>query len=182
MTEQDGGKLLESLLRGQMTEQYREKRWKALLRALRVRKRIDQIKRIRPIRFALEIPEAIFAAALILLVLMILYFFEKPEGFIHGQFPGLMLDIAVFGILIVVFNRLREKRLKIQSYRDEIEDYLGWKEPEASYRISGLIKRLNRFGVGDIELQEANLQGAYLPKANFRRASLMGVTNLLIIV
>jgi len=79
-------------------------------------------------------------------------------------------------------NKRAEKVRKIQDYRDEIRDYLPWQELEASYRITGIIRRLNRLGVSDIyliraylpgvDLRGTNLQKAILVKANLRGAVL----------
>jgi len=52
-------------------------------------------KKRRLFKFISEIPEILFAGALILFMLAILYFGEKPDGFIHNQLPGTMLDIGV---------------------------------------------------------------------------------------
>ncbi len=142
---------------------------------MNIRRILTRIKNSRLIKFILEIPEALFAGALILLVLTVLYYFEKPEGFIHAQFPGLILDIAVFGILIVVFNRVSGRRREIQGYRDEINDFLPWAEPEATYRITGIIKRLNRLGISNIYLAQAqNLKEADLREVHLEGAALWG--------
>lgn len=115
----------------------------------------------RAIRFLSEIPETLFAIALIFAVLALLYFFEKPEGYIHDQFPGLMLDIAVFGILIVVFNKIAERRRDIKRWREEIDDYRGWNEEEAKFRIIGNIRRLMKVGIHNIDLSNCFLEHAY---------------------
>jgi hypothetical protein len=156
-----------------------------------MRAALKRLAATRLIRFVKGIPEVFFAVFLLCVVLAVIYRFEKPEGVIHDQLPGVFFDIAVFGVLIVIFNKLVERRREIKRYREEIEDYLPWKEPEATYRITGIIKRLNRLGVSDINLKGAtlnhailenvNLQGAdltwaNLPEAHLREAKLQGAS------
>jgi hypothetical protein len=103
---------------------------------------------------------------------------------------GLLFDIFVFGILIVFFNKMGEKRRNTKRWQEEIDDFRGWDEKEATFRIVGNIKRLNRNGITDInlrgcflseanlwqaELKLANLVGADLNEANLFKANLKGV-------
>jgi hypothetical protein len=60
---------------------------------------------------------------------------------------GLLFDIFVFGILIVFFNKMGEKRRNIKRWQEEIDDFRGWNSEEAKFRIVGNIKRLNRNGI-----------------------------------
>ncbi|MCX6566911.1 MAG: pentapeptide repeat-containing protein [Candidatus Aminicenantes bacterium] len=86
---------------------------------------------------------------------------------------GLAFDIFVFGVLIVIYNRLLEKKRDINRWKEEIDDYRYWKEPEATYRIVGSIRRLNKFNV-----HEFSLHSCYLKKACLRSADLHGNTIL----
>ncbi len=85
-------------------------------------------------------------------------------------------DLLIFGLFLLWLTKPGEKRrerdLNIQRYQEEIEDYLGWDEKEAMYRIVGNIKRLNREGITNIYLKKANLKGADLHKANLEGANL----------
>ena len=103
---------------------------------------------------------------------------------------GMLFDILIIGILILFLNRLAEKRITNQRYIDEIDDFRGWQHEEATHRIAGNIKRLerNRFkGIINLSdcflnsidwygknLQEANLKHAKLQKANLEGAELQG--------
>ncbi len=118
----------------------------------------------------------------------------------------MILDILVIVIVIQWFNEKRErqkeianeeleKSRRIEQWKEEIDDYRGWDEKEATYRIVGMIKRLNKHNVTRIDLsrcflkganlENANLEGANLFRANLQGASLWsanleGVTNLTI--
>jgi len=77
-------------------------------------------------------PEVFFALTLILLLLAI-YFIFPTSVLIQTQIPQAIIDVAIFGVLIVIFNRIRERRLDIKRWQEEIDDYMGWKEPEATH-------------------------------------------------
>ena len=171
-----------------------------------IMKIMNKLPESKAIKFVKEIPEAFFALALIFLVLLCLYVFDKAD-FIQEEFPGLMLDIAVFGVLIVIYKKIWDRRQdrknNIKRWQEEIDDYRGWNEKEATFRIMGNIRRLNKLGARKVDLhkcyfketdltefdlkgatfENANLEGAILnnqnlqitnfSKANLRRASLI---------
>lgn len=85
---------------------------------------------------------------------------------------GMLFDLLILGVFISWLNSLGEKRRRIERYREEIVDYLGWQEAPATYRIVGNIKRLNRENVSDINLHNANLEKANLLQANLEKATL----------
>jgi uncharacterized protein YjbI with pentapeptide repeats len=90
---------------------------------------------------------------------------------------GMTFDLLVFGILLSVYEAVREKKDKVERLREEIDDYRGWNEKEAMYKIVGAIKRLNQLGVTDINLsncylENANLAGVNLANAKFISANL----------
>lgn len=86
---------------------------------------------------------------------------------------GLVFDIFIFGILIVVFNIIGEKKREIKRYKEEIDDYRIWEEKEATFRIAGNIKRLNRLGVTGINLKHCYLENAKLQRARFQKADFL---------
>ncbi|TVM01205.1 MAG: hypothetical protein CV087_11180 [Candidatus Brocadia sp. WS118] len=126
----------------------------------------------------------VFLFCAILVVSLTSYYFQYDPEFLKNvlvEAHGMLFDILVIGILILWLNRRGEKEFErkrnIQRYQEEIEDYLGWDEKEAMYRIVGNIRRLNRLEVGDINLQGAYLEGAdlwgvYLRQANLQEANL----------
>lgn len=86
---------------------------------------------------------------------------------------GMLLDILVFGILILWLNRKVEIRLENKRYIDEIDDFRGWNSDEAAYRIRGSIKRLNKNGITAIDLFDCNLSGIDLTYFDLTGARLM---------
>ncbi|MBC7775555.1 MAG: pentapeptide repeat-containing protein [Phycisphaerae bacterium] len=86
---------------------------------------------------------------------------------------GMIFDLLVFGILLSIYEALRNKRDKIERLHEEIDDYRGWDEKEAMYRIVGAVKRLNKLGVTtDINLGNCYLEGARFFGAKLKRSNL----------
>lgn len=90
---------------------------------------------------------------------------------------GMTFDLLVFGILLSVYEALREKRDKIERLHEEIEDYRQWDEKEALFRIEGAIKRLLRLGIqlSEIDLKSCYLSAKFFEKAVNEEANLKGV-------
>lgn len=82
---------------------------------------------------------------------------------------GMIFDIAVIGILILWLNKNGEKRLRIKTYKDEIDDFRLWKSEEAAFRTVGNIKRLNGHHITNI-----NLVNCYLSRTNLNYCCLKG--------
>lgn len=87
---------------------------------------------------------------------------------------GMVFDLLVFGVLLSIYEALRAKRERIERYKEEIDDFKGWDEKEASYRTAGLIRRLNREKATDLKLQRCYLAGANLSHADLFNADLSG--------
>lgn len=114
-------------------------------------------------------------AALILVIPLSALITRYNKSFLEnilGEAHGMILDILVIGIFILWLNNRAEVIRKIKDYRDEISDFLPWNEKEATYRIVGIIKRLNRLKINNIYLAGAYLRGAFLPKINLKEAIL----------
>jgi uncharacterized protein YjbI with pentapeptide repeats len=103
---------------------------------------------------------------------------------------GLVFDILVIVLFLTWLSERAARRHEqqhqedqrnqtIQRYIEEIDDYRGWDEKEAKHRIVGLIRRLNKMGITEIDLhgvflQNADLTGTDLTKANLEKANLAG--------
>jgi len=106
-------------------------------------------------------------AAIVLITLNIasIKYIEWDSGLSQNLFAtmlGSFLDVVLFGILIVLINLRMEKKRDIKRWQEEIDDYKYWKEKEATYRIIGIIKRLNRRGVTNMDLSYCFLDDAIL--------------------
>ncbi len=82
---------------------------------------------------------------------------------------GMLFDVLVIGVIILFLNKLAEKRVDNRRYLEEIDDFRGWKDKEAAYRIAGNLKRLKRNGYkGKIDLRNCYLGSADLQTERLR--------------
>lgn len=100
----------------------------------------------------------------------------KPEFWdnVLVEAHGMFMDIILFGIILTFYEGFTDKHKEIQRLHEEIDDYRGWNEPEAVYRIIGCIRRLNKKGITNINLESCYLQGANLQAVNLQGADLRG--------
>ena len=104
---------------------------------------------------------------------------------ILAEAHGMLFDIAVIGILIFWLNKRGDVKLRISTYKDEIDDFRLWESEEAAFRIVGNIKRLNRHNIFDIDLVNTylvktnlnyvKLSGSNLNSANLSSSNLIGI-------
>ena len=70
------------------------------------------------------------------------FFNTFGEGLLIETF-GMLLDVLVIGIIILWLNEIRDKKrrreLEIQRYQEEIDDFRGWDDKEATFRIIGIV-------------------------------------------
>lgn len=86
---------------------------------------------------------------------------------------GMVFDLLVFGILLSIYEALREKKEKIERLYEEIDDYRGWDEKEAMFRIVGAVRRLNKLQVSSVLLYNCWLRKAHLQYTDLRGAQLV---------
>mgnify|MGYP003625120022 CR=1 FL=1 len=77
------------------------------------------------------------------------------------EFHGLIFDLLFLGIILTIYETFRDKKDKIERYKDEIDDLREWQSKEAKFKIIGRIKRLYNLGVTNF-----NLNGCYLKKGD----------------
>ena len=103
--------------------------------------------------------------------------FYNFYGQVLSEAHGMLFDIAVIGILIFWLQAQGETRLRIRTYKDEIDDFRLWTSEEAAFRTVGNIKRLNRHKIYNINLVECylsrtNLSYVMLKESNLNNANL----------
>lgn len=85
---------------------------------------------------------------------------------------GVLFDLLVFGFLISIYDYIRVNRERGERLQEEIDDYRGWNEKEATFRIVGAIKRLNKIGLSAVNLAKCFLQNADMQDLNLEKADL----------
>jgi uncharacterized protein YjbI with pentapeptide repeats len=93
---------------------------------------------------------------------------DVPQGIMIEAF-GFTADIILFGIAITIYESFWKNKELLIRYLEELEDYRGWDEKEASYRIFGLIKRLHKLKKFTIDLS-----GCYFENIQFSKNSFNG--------
>lgn len=124
-----------------------------------------------------EKPLLTSAIVLILVTIIVLsfslkYYINDFDAFwpnILAEAHGMILDIAIIGILLFWLNQNGETRQRIRTYKDEIDDFRLWESDEAAFRTVGNLKRLNRHGIHEI-----NLVNCYLARTNLNYVNLKG--------
>lgn len=106
------------------------------------------------------------------------YYFESTANFwdnIVAEAHGVLFDLLIIGWFLLWINKIAERRTRNNRYREEIDDYLGWRSQDATLRIVGNIRRLNRGGMKNgFRLTEAYLEGAKLSGAEMSKTDLWG--------
>lgn len=75
---------------------------------------------------------------------------------VNVELFGSLVDIIIFGILFYAIQYFFRKKEKIEFLKEQIDDFRDWDEKEASYRIIGIMKRLHKLGVDDINLSRCH--------------------------
>lgn len=70
---------------------------------------------------------------------------------------GLLFDILLFGIGIAIYDEVRGNKQRIKRYSEELEDYRGWTDNEASFRVAGIVKRLEQAGINDLDYSNLHI-------------------------
>lgn len=102
---------------------------------------------------------------------------------VNVELFGNLVDIIIFGILFYALQKFFQKDEKIQQLREQLDDFRDWDEKEAGYRIIGILKRLNRLGIENVNLsrchfKELNIVGdeGIFFSFNFKTSDLTDVT------
>lgn len=78
---------------------------------------------------------------------------------IHVELAGVFFDIILFGILFYIFQFIFQKKEKIIQLSEQLDDYRDWDEREAGYRVIGILKRLQKLGIDDVNLSRCHFNG-----------------------
>jgi uncharacterized protein YjbI with pentapeptide repeats len=125
---------------------------------------------------------ALVVVGIIVISLSFKFYLSDVESFYENflvEAHGMLLDIIIFGLLFTFINLSRSKKLEIQRFKEEIDDFRHWTELVASYRIAGILRRLNKYKIDNLDLsdcylKDAQLEKIYLKSATLEKANLEG--------
>lgn len=145
--------------------------WKEWLSQTFVEQRIAPLRAERPVLLSFLV---FLVGAGIVGSLSLEYWLNEPEFLLNifAEAHGVLLDLLLFGCLLVWFDQKAERKRRIEKYTNAITDLLGWDADMAKYRIVGSIRRLNREETAPETLKDAYLSGADLQDADLSEASL----------
>src|SRR5690606_26693352 len=103
--------------------------------------RLERMAAERPVLLAFWV----FLGSMILVIPLSLPFYigQTNEFWMNilAEAHGTVFDLLIIGWFLLWLNKIAERRLRNSRYREEIDDYLGWRSPEATHRIVGNIRR-----------------------------------------
>lgn len=124
-------------------------------------------------------PAIFFLLMAIIAFCLLLYFDKLDENFswhdLLVEAHGMLYDLIVFGIILAIYDSLKNRNEKITRYKEELEDYRGWKGEEARFRVNGLIRRCNNLNFTNLDISNLYLVGSSLTNANLKKAKANGV-------
>lgn len=135
-----------------------------------VERRIAPLRADRPVLLSFLV---FLAAGGLVIPLSLDAWLGNPEFLtnVMAEAHGTLLDLLLFGCLLLWFDQKAERKRRIEKYTNAINDLLGWDAEMATYRIVGNVRRLNREGVSPESLKQAYLRGADLRDANLSETS-----------
>lgn len=71
---------------------------------------------------------------------------------IRVEFIGMLFDAILLVWIFQWISAKGDKERRIQHLKDEMEDFIQWNSEEAKYRIRGILYRLNKEDVTEVEL------------------------------
>ena len=126
-----------------------------------------------------ELNLAKFILSVAFLAIMAFYFFISPlgdmDGFLEGvltETVGMLFDIILLLVFVAYIKEKSDKNRKIERYEDEIDDFRSWNEKEATFRIIGNIRRLQKENVSKINLHDCYLKDATIKSIKLKNSNL----------
>jgi uncharacterized protein YjbI with pentapeptide repeats len=136
----------------------------------------DQLAAANPVLVAFLV---FLVAASVIIPLSMIFWLTDPDGFLKNvvaESHGTLFDLFIIGWFLMWLGRRAERAMIVRRYREEIDDFLGWKSPEASHRIAMNLRKLNRSGTRKrIRLTEGFLRGVILKEVGLARSEAWGV-------
>lgn len=144
---------------------------------------IGLLKKEKSIHWLIEKPLRFY-----LIVLAVAFLVIVPLGLQYGidykndvlvEAHGILFDLLVFGVLLAIYDKLKEdnyKRkkllLKIEEFRTKIDDFRHLRTDESKFQIRSYILFLNKKNCTDIDLSYLNLTSLDMKEVIFDNSNL----------
>jgi uncharacterized protein YjbI with pentapeptide repeats len=93
---------------------------------------------------------------------------------INIELFGIVFDVLILVLLFNWINQKGERKRRISSLHNEIDDFRHWKSEQAKFLIRGRIKRLNTEGVSAINLKYIDISNPLNELFQFSKINLNG--------
>ncbi len=103
----------------------------------------------------------ILAIIFTIVLLSLDYFLKIDYKDVIVEAHGLLMDIILFGIVITLYESWKSNKERIKNLEEQLDDFRQWEEPEATYRIIGIFKRLKQLKVSKVDLSYCYLKDAF---------------------
>ncbi|OAZ99909.1 pentapeptide repeat-containing protein [Halomonas sp. G11] len=103
-----------------------------------------------------------------------LYGREFWESFLVGM-HGIIFELSIIALLVIWLDAKRNKNNDIERLKEDLDDYSSLDFPEINVKKLGHIKRLNGYGVIDIDIQNLVLNNLNVKGVEVEGARLIGL-------
>ncbi len=109
-------------------------------------------------------------AGFVFLGILIFDLILKPDKVdILVEFHGLFFDLVVFGIILTIYDTWKQRRERISTLLDQLDDFWDWETDEGILRKVGIIKRLIEMNYELPRMTAIRLSGADFFNLEFTR-------------
>lgn len=91
------------------------------------------------------------------------------------EMHGIVFELSIIGILIVWLDSKRSRNSDIGRLKEDLEDYAALDFPEINVKKLGHFKRLNQYGIKNVDVQNLVLNGLKVKGVSAEGARLIGL-------
>ncbi|TYT75276.1 pentapeptide repeat-containing protein [Desulfobotulus mexicanus] len=95
------------------------------------------------------------------------YYSDSFREEVMAEAHGVLMDILLIGVVLFWFQQKGRNLMEKRHYRDEIDDFRNWESEEAARKTRGNIRRLNKYGVTRMDLNNCYLRSMDLQGVDF---------------
>lgn len=91
------------------------------------------------------------------------------------EMHGIVFELSIVGVLIIWLDTKRNRNNDIERLKEDLEDYSNLDFPEINVKKLGHIKRLNQYGIKDLDVQNLVLNDLNVKGVRAEGASLIAL-------
>lgn len=117
----------------------------------------------------------IVSGVVLLTVLLVWTIVGTPDdlgGGVLVELFGMLFDTLIIFLLFNILMARNEKYRDKKRLKEEFEDFRYWNEREASYRVSGILHRLNAYGIQELNIRDYYFESSALKQLEFKESKI----------